>query len=84
MKRTAATCIAGIKFKTSTGIKTHFQRPKKTREAKPREAEPFTRSVTLLHSRLSHLRQESAAAIQAQTVVMKGVTPGDRSIHEFL
>ena len=31
MNRTTATCIAGMKSKTTTGIKTHFQRPKKPR-----------------------------------------------------
>jgi hypothetical protein len=35
--RTAATCIAGSKSKTTAGIQTHFHRRKK-----PREAEPFT------------------------------------------
>src|SRR5882724_6992383 len=49
MNRTTATCIAGMRSKTATGIKTHFQRPKKPREAKPftrvrpRETESFTR-----------------------------------------
>ena len=38
MNRTTATCIAGMRSKTTTGIKTHFQRRKKTRGA-----EPFTR-----------------------------------------
>ena len=31
MNRTTATCIAGMRSKTTTGIKTHFQRPKKPR-----------------------------------------------------
>ena len=38
MNRTTATCIAGMRSKTATGIKTRFQRRKK-----PREAKPFTR-----------------------------------------
>ncbi len=31
MNRTTATCIAGMRSKTTTGIKTRFQRPKKPR-----------------------------------------------------
>jgi hypothetical protein len=31
MNRTTVTCIAGMRSKTTTGIKTHFQRPKKPR-----------------------------------------------------
>ena len=31
MNRTTATCIAGMKSKATTGIKTHFQRLKKPR-----------------------------------------------------
>jgi len=31
MNRTTATCIAGMRSKTTTGIKTHFQRRKKPR-----------------------------------------------------
>ena len=38
MNRTTATCIAGMKSKTTSTIKTHFQR-----RLRPREAEPFTR-----------------------------------------
>ena len=43
MNRTTATCIAGTRSKTTTGIKTHFQR-----RLRPREAEPFTRRVFVL------------------------------------
>ena len=39
MNRTTATCIAGMRSKTTSRIKIHFQRPG------PREAEPFTRRV---------------------------------------
>jgi len=53
MNRTTATCIAGIRSKATTGIKTHFQRRKKPRETKPftrvrpRDAERFTRAFGL-------------------------------------
>ena len=53
MNRTTATCIAGMRSKTATGIKTHFQRRKKPREAerftrvRARGAEPFTRAFGL-------------------------------------
>src|SRR5512133_2552350 len=43
MNRATATCIAGMRSKTTSTIKTHFQR-----RLRPREAEPFTRRVFVL------------------------------------
>ena len=43
VNRTTATCIAGMRSKTTTGIQTHFQR-----RPRPHEAEPFTRRVFVL------------------------------------
>src|SRR5438046_8067691 len=59
MNRTTATCIAGMRSKTTTGIKTHFQRPKK----------PRGRSL-LRGFGVGIVRQESAVAARAQPIVM--------------
>ena len=53
MNRTTATCIAGIRSKTTIGIKTHFQRRVRPRvrrrtDSPWREAEPFMRRVFVL------------------------------------
>jgi hypothetical protein len=47
--RTTATCIPGIRSKTTSTIRIHFHRLRRPREARPfarlgaREAKPFTR-----------------------------------------
>jgi hypothetical protein len=49
MNRTATTCIAGMRSKTTSRIKIHFDRLRRPREAtpllpvRPRETESFTR-----------------------------------------
>ncbi len=66
MNRTTATCIAGMRSKTTSRTRIHFF-------PRPREAKPFTRVyAAFLGIRLGHLRQETAMATRAQPVAMMG------------
>ncbi len=62
MNRTAATCIAGMRSKTTSGSRIHFF-------PRPREAKPFTRFTRrFLAFGLGIPRQETAVATRAQPV----------------